>query len=124
AGLVTIASVASVVTEVHPRVLEATSLRLPETPEATVAAGALDLLVEKAPTVDAVAIGPGLSTNAETVEVIRRTVAALENPLVAARKGGGRAGAGPRGTGDHRRGSARCRRRRDPRPGGLPGGPR
>ena len=83
AGLVTIASVASVVTEVHPRVLEATSLRLPETPEATVAAGALDLLVEKAPTVDAVAIGPGLSTNAETVEVIRKTVAALENPLVA-----------------------------------------
>jgi NAD(P)H-hydrate epimerase len=33
--------------------------------------------------VDAVAIGPGLSTNPETVDVIRKTIAALENPLVA-----------------------------------------
>jgi hydroxyethylthiazole kinase-like uncharacterized protein yjeF len=83
AGLVTIASGASVVTEIHPRVLEATSLRLPETPQGTLAAGALDLLIEKAPTVDAVAIGPGLTTDRETVEVVRKAVAALENPLVA-----------------------------------------
>src|SRR5205823_9424080 len=47
AGLVTIASVASVIAEVHPRVLEATSLHLPETPQGAMAAGALDLLVEK-----------------------------------------------------------------------------
>src|SRR5882672_9837315 len=83
AGLVTIASPASVVTEVHPRVLEATSLRLPETPRGTMAAGALDLLLEKAPTVDAVAIGPGLSTDRETVDVVRKAVGALENRLVA-----------------------------------------
>jgi NAD(P)H-hydrate epimerase len=83
AGLVTIASAASVVTEVHPRVLEATSLRLPETSQGTVAAGALELLLDKATTVDAVAIGPGLSTNPETVDVVRKTIAALENPLVA-----------------------------------------
>jgi NAD(P)H-hydrate epimerase len=83
AGLVTIASPASVVTEVHPRVLEATSLRLPETSQGTVAAGALELLLDKAATVDAVAIGPGLSTNPETVDVVRKTIAALENPLVA-----------------------------------------
>jgi NAD(P)H-hydrate epimerase len=83
AGLVTIASPASVVTEVHPRVLEATSLRLPETSQGTVAAGALELLLDKAATVDAVAIGPGLSTNPETIDVVRKTIAALENPLVA-----------------------------------------
>ncbi|HEY4939442.1 MAG TPA: NAD(P)H-hydrate dehydratase [Actinomycetota bacterium] len=83
AGLVTIASPASVVTEVHPRVLEATSLRLPETSQGTVAAGALELLLDKAATVDAVAIGPGLSTNPETVDLVRKTIAALENPLVA-----------------------------------------
>jgi NAD(P)H-hydrate epimerase len=83
AGLVTIASGASVVTEVHPRVFEAITLRLPETPQGTLAAGALDLLLDKAPTVDAVAIGPGLTTDRETVEVVRKAVAALENPLVA-----------------------------------------
>jgi NAD(P)H-hydrate epimerase len=83
AGLVTIASPASVVAEVHPQVLEATSLRLPETPQGTLAAGALQLLLDKAATVDAVAIGPGLSTNPETVDVVRKAIAALENPLVA-----------------------------------------
>src|SRR5207253_7519304 len=60
----------------------ATSLRLPETPQGTLAAGALQLILDKAATVDAVAIGPGLSTNPETVDVVRKTIAALENPLV------------------------------------------
>jgi len=83
AGLVTMATPASVLSEVHPRVLEATSLPLPETPVGTIASGAFELLTVKAATVDAVAIGPGLSTNPETVDVVRRTVATLPNPLVA-----------------------------------------
>jgi NAD(P)H-hydrate epimerase len=83
AGLVTMASVAAVLAEVHPRVLEATSLPLPATPLGTIAAGALELILAKARTVDAVAVGPGLSTNPETVEVVRKAVAEMENPLVA-----------------------------------------
>lgn len=83
AGLVTMATGASVATQIHGRILEATGLTLPETADGTISAGALPLILEKATTVDAVAIGPGLSTHPETVEVVRRTVASLENPLVA-----------------------------------------
>jgi NAD(P)H-hydrate epimerase len=83
AGLVTMATGASVAAQIHGRVLEATTLPLPETTRGTLAAPSLELLLQKARTVDAVAIGPGLSTHPETVDVVRKAVATLENPLVA-----------------------------------------
>ena len=67
AGLVTMATVASIAREVDQTVVEATTLPLPETTQGTIAAGAVGPVLERASTVDAVAIGPGLTTNPETV---------------------------------------------------------
>lgn len=82
AGLVTMATVASKVPFVHQSVLEALTLLLPETSKGTIAAGSVELIADRAASVDAVAIGPGLSTNPETVEVVRKLVATLDKPLV------------------------------------------
>jgi len=82
AGLVTMATVASIAREVDQTVVEATTLPLPETTRGTIAAGAVGPVLERASTVDAVAIGPGLTTNPETVEAVRKLVAALELPVV------------------------------------------
>ncbi|MGH9194360.1 MAG: NAD(P)H-hydrate dehydratase, partial [Acidimicrobiia bacterium] len=63
-------------------VLEATTLPLPETGRGTIEVSAIEAVLEKAATVEAVAIGPGLSTDEETVQFIRKLVGDLEKPLV------------------------------------------
>jgi hydroxyethylthiazole kinase-like uncharacterized protein yjeF len=82
AGLVTLATVAPVAEQMHPLVPEATTLILPATDAGTIAATAVDLILARAETVDAVAIGPGLTTNPETVTVVRAVAAAVGLPLV------------------------------------------
>jgi NAD(P)H-hydrate epimerase len=82
AGLVTMATVSSIAREVDHAVLEATTLPLPETPAGTISAAAVEVVLGRASTVDAIAIGPGLTTHAETVEAVRKLVAGLELPLV------------------------------------------
>src|SRR2546421_288868 len=59
AGLVTMATVASVAREVDQTVVEATTLPLPETTQGTIATSAVGPVLERASSVDAVAIGPG-----------------------------------------------------------------
>lgn len=82
AGLVTVATVTSMAKGVDLAVLEATTLALPETVYGTLAPAAADLVLKRAETVDAVAIGPGLSTHPETVQAVRAMVAGLHKPLV------------------------------------------
>ncbi len=82
AGLVTVATPASVAGAIDQTVLEAITLALPETGRGTIEASALSTVIDRAAGVDAVAIGPGLSTDAETVELVRKLVASLERPLV------------------------------------------
>jgi NAD(P)H-hydrate epimerase len=82
AGLVTMATVASLARAADQTVVEALTLPLPETPQGTLAAGAVGRVLERAATVDAVAVGPGLTTDPETVEAVRKIVAGLELPLV------------------------------------------
>lgn len=82
AGLVTVAAPASVALEIDQTVLEATTLPLPETGRGTIEASAIEAVLERAATMDAVAIGPGLSTDEETFQFVRKLTEQLEKPLV------------------------------------------
>ena len=85
AGLVSLATVEPVAHQMHPQVPEATTLLLPHTRQGTIAAAAADQILARATgpaRPGAVAIGPGLTTERETVEVVRTLAARLELPLV------------------------------------------
>lgn len=82
AGLVTVATASSVAVEIDQRILEGTVLPLPETGNGTIEPSAVAAVVERARNMDVVAIGPGLSTNQETVEFVHKLLAAIENPVV------------------------------------------
>jgi NAD(P)H-hydrate epimerase len=82
AGLVTVAVPEGVLRVVQSRLLETTFLPLPETAAGTVATSAFDVLAERLPEADAVAIGPGMTTNEETAETIRALVRDSPVPLV------------------------------------------
>jgi ADP-dependent NAD(P)H-hydrate dehydratase / NAD(P)H-hydrate epimerase len=82
AGLATVATAKSVLASVagfHPEVMTES---LPETAEGTVAAGALEELLEFAIGMSVLAIGPGISRNPETAETVRKLVAQAEIPVV------------------------------------------
>ena len=55
---------------------------LEETAEGTISLGALDAIRERISWADTVAIGPGLSRNPETQEIVCRLVASIEKPMV------------------------------------------
>lgn len=82
AGLVTMAVPEGILRVVEESVAETTFLPLPETPEGTVAEAAWPVLEERLATVDAAAVGPGLTTNAATGELVRRMVAHSPAPIV------------------------------------------
>lgn len=82
AGLVTIAAPASIAMQLDQSLREAITLPLPETGRGTIGAGAADVVLRRAASVDAIALGPGLTTDPETVEFVRRVVAELDRPLV------------------------------------------
>ena len=82
AGLVTVAVPKGVLPVVQSRLLETTFLALPETDDGTVARGAFDVLSERLPEADALAIGPGMTTHAETAETIRALVRSSPVPVV------------------------------------------
>ncbi len=58
------------------------SRALPETPAGTLSTAAGDALVGFASEADALVLGPGLTMNPETVELVRRLVAETSTPLV------------------------------------------
>ncbi|HET9724708.1 MAG TPA: NAD(P)H-hydrate dehydratase, partial [Actinomycetota bacterium] len=82
AGLVQVAVPEGILPVVQSLVREATFLALPETSEGTVAAGATDVLAERLAGADALALGPGMTTNPETAAWIRDVVATSPIPTV------------------------------------------
>jgi NAD(P)H-hydrate epimerase len=82
AGLVTVAVPASALPVVAAGLTEATFRSLPETDHGTVAAAALPELLDAAERADAIALGPGLSTDPETAGVIRELVRSSPIPSV------------------------------------------
>ena len=69
AGLVQVAVPAGILPIVQSQLVETTFLALPETADGSVALAALGILLDRLEGADALAIGPGLSTNDETAEL-------------------------------------------------------
>lgn len=82
AGLVTIGVPASVNDVLEAKLLEAMTLPLPETKARTLGLAAFDRILTFIQAKAAVAIGPGLSTHPETVEVVQSLMKHLDRPSV------------------------------------------
>ncbi|MFL5737406.1 MAG: NAD(P)H-hydrate dehydratase [Actinomycetota bacterium] len=82
AGLVVVATPESAMPVVQANVTEAVFLPLPETKEGTTAEDALGPLLEKAAEADAVAIGPGMTTESETRALVRSFAGSAPKPFV------------------------------------------
>ena len=82
AGLVTVAIPSSVNDVLEAKLLEAMTIPMPETKARTFSRAALDRLVAFISARSSVAIGPGLSTHPETVELVQTLVKHLDRPAV------------------------------------------
>ena len=82
AGLVTVAIPASVNDVLEAKLLEVMTVPMPETKARTLARTALDRLVAFMAARTAIAIGPGLSTHPETVELVQALMKQLDRPAV------------------------------------------
>lgn len=82
AGLVTVATPSSINDVLEAKLLEAMTVPMPETKARTLARSSLDRVVTFMQARTAVAIGPGLSTHPETVELIQSLMKHLERPTV------------------------------------------
>lgn len=81
-GLVTAAVPSSVNDILEAKLLEAMTLPMPETKARTFARSGLDRLLAFAGSRDAVAIGPGLTTHPETVDLVQEFVKRVDKPCV------------------------------------------
>jgi len=82
AGLVTIATPSSVNDVLEAKLLEAMTMPLPETKARTLARSGLDRVLAFIQARTAIAIGPGLSTHHETVELVQSLMKHLDRPSV------------------------------------------
>ncbi len=82
AGLVTVATPASVNDTLEAKLLEAMTVPMPETKARTLARAGLEEILSFVNARTAVAIGPGLTTHPETVELIHALLPRLEKPSV------------------------------------------
>jgi NAD(P)H-hydrate epimerase len=82
AGLVQVAAPASALPAIQPQVTESIFLPLEETARGTIATGAVGSILEAMERAHAVALGPGLTTDPDTTEAVRRIVAESPVPLV------------------------------------------
>lgn len=82
AGLVTVATPSSVNDVLEAKLLEAMTTPLPETKARTLARSGLDRVLAFIQARTAVAIGPGLSTHHETVELVQSLMKHLDRPSV------------------------------------------
>jgi NAD(P)H-hydrate epimerase len=82
AGLVTVAIPAGVNDVVEAKLLEAMTVPMPDTKAGTFSRAAFDRLKTFMTARTAVAIGPGLSTHPETVELVEALVKQLDRPAV------------------------------------------
>lgn len=81
-GLVTVATPNSVNDVLEAKLLETMTLPLPETKARTLARSGFDRIVAFIQARTAVAIGPGLSTHPETVELVQSLMKHLDRPAV------------------------------------------
>ena len=82
AGLVTVATPSSVNDILEAKLLEAMTMPLPETKARTLARSGLDRVVAFIQARTAIAVGPGLSTHPETVELVQSLMKHLDRPSV------------------------------------------
>ncbi|HSL05548.1 MAG TPA: NAD(P)H-hydrate epimerase, partial [Nitrospiraceae bacterium] len=82
AGLVTVATPSSVNDVLEAKLLEAMTMPLPETKARTLARSGLDRVVAFIQTRTAIAVGPGISTHPETVELVQSMMKHLDRPSV------------------------------------------
>src|SRR5437773_1953723 len=82
AGLVTVATPASVNDTLESKLLEAMTVPMPETKARTLARSGLDRLLTFINARTAAAVGPGLTTHPETVELVHALIGRLEKPMV------------------------------------------
>ncbi len=82
AGLVTTAVARSILPEVSSGSAEAMTIPLPETPAGTIAHEAVSVVAEELDRFSAVALGPGLTTNPETVAFVKDLLPAIRVPVV------------------------------------------
>ena len=82
AGLVTVATPSSVNDVLEAKLLEAMTMPLPETKARTLARSGLDRVLAFIQARTAIAIGPGLSTHHETVELVQSLMKHLDRPSV------------------------------------------
>ncbi|MEW6058630.1 MAG: NAD(P)H-hydrate dehydratase [Actinomycetota bacterium] len=81
AGLVTVAVPSGILPVVQSILREATFIALPETPRGTVA-GTAERLEETLAAADAVAVGPGMTTDEETAAFVRALVHSCPAPVI------------------------------------------
>ncbi|ABF42283.1 protein of unknown function UPF0031 [Candidatus Koribacter versatilis Ellin345] len=82
AGLATVATPKSVLTSVASYAPELMTESLAETADGTICEAAIWAIQELAKKMTVLAIGPGLTQNAETIQVVRELVRASEKPMV------------------------------------------
>lgn len=82
AGLVTVATPSSVNDVLESKLLEAMTLPLPETKARTLNRSGLDRLLTFMHSRTAIAVGPGLSTHPETVELVQSLMKHIDRPAV------------------------------------------
>jgi ADP-dependent NAD(P)H-hydrate dehydratase / NAD(P)H-hydrate epimerase len=82
AGLVTVAAPRSVIPAISSRVEEATFLPLPETEAGTISREALEAINERLAVSHAMAVGPGLTTEEETSDLVGDLLRTCQVPMV------------------------------------------
>ncbi len=82
AGLVTLGIPSGLNLVAEAKLTEAMTLPLAETADGTLSFDSLDLILEKAAGSKVLAIGPGLSVNRETVELVREVIPTIKVPCV------------------------------------------
>lgn len=82
AGLIQVAVPQGILSIVQTELVESVFLPLSETSAGTIGAASLDIVMERLEGVDALAIGPGLSTDEETAGFVRELVRACPVPFV------------------------------------------
>ena len=82
AGLVALAIPESLNAIMEPQLTEVITCPMPETPQVSLAKKSYTQIFELAQRSDVVAIGPGLSQNPETIELVTELIKNIEQPIV------------------------------------------
>jgi len=81
-GLVVLGFPQSLADIIGSRVIEAVKLPLPQTPAQTLSYAALEPILDQAAEADCVAVGPGITTHADTRKLVLGLLAEIKKPLV------------------------------------------